>query len=63
MDEQRLDELEKKIDLTYRSVEKVRKYLFYTFVVTVVLFVLPLVGLLFAVPTMMSSLSATYSIE
>ncbi len=53
----RIDALEKKIDAVYVSAEKTRKYLLTIMVVSVVAFVLPLIGLLFAIP----SFIATYS--
>ncbi len=51
----KITELESKIDAIYVSVEKTRKYLFWTMVVTLVLFVLPLIGLLFIIPSFISS--------
>ncbi len=53
--EQRLLALETKIDAIYISVEKTRKYFFWTMIITVVLFVLPLVGLVFAIPAFMTN--------
>ena len=54
---QRLDALEKKIDAVYVSAEKTRKYFLTIIVVSVVAFVLPLIGLLFAIPSFLSSYS------
>ena len=51
---QKLLALEAKIDAIYISVEKTRKYFFWTMVVTLVLFIVPLIGLVFAIPTFMS---------
>ncbi len=51
---QRLATLETKIDAIYLSVEKTRKYFFWTMIVTLVLFIVPLIGLVFAIPTFMS---------
>jgi len=51
----RLTALESKIDAIYVSVEKTRKYFQWTMIITVVLFVLPLIGLIFAIPAFMSS--------
>jgi hypothetical protein len=45
----------KKIDEIYRSVEKTRKYFLWTMIITVALFVLPLIGLMIAIPTVMST--------
>lgn len=53
--QKRLDALEQKIDAIYVSVEKTRKYFFWTMVITLVVVVLPAVGLLFAVPMFMNS--------
>ena len=55
----RLDVLEKKVDAAYTASEKVRKYLFWTGVVTIVLFVLPLIGLVFAIPQFIGSYTST----
>ena len=52
-----IEDQQKKIDLIYISVEKTRKYFFWTMVITVALFVLPLIGLVFAIPSFLSSYS------
>lgn len=59
MPEDRLLALEQKIDAMYASIEKVRKYMFWTAVVTIALVVLPAVGLVFAVPSFISTYSDT----
>ncbi len=51
----RLDLLEKKIDETYRSAEKTRRYILFIVIITLIALVLPLVGLVFAVPAMLAS--------
>jgi hypothetical protein len=53
--EQRLQQLEDKIDKIYISVEKTRKYFFWTMVITVAAVVLPLIGLAFAIPAFMTN--------
>ena len=52
-----LDRLEKKIDAAYASAEKARKYILATIIVSIIVFVLPLVGLLFAIPSFISTYS------
>ena len=52
---QRLAALEQKIDLIYISVEKTRKYFFWTMVITIALFVVPLIGLVFAIPAFLTN--------
>lgn len=59
---QKLDELTVKVDAAYRAAEAARKYLFWTGVVTVVLFVLPLLGLLFVLPQFFSYYSTASSL-
>ncbi|MEI6022344.1 MAG: hypothetical protein WCQ32_00670 [bacterium] len=53
--EQKIEELSKKIDAVYASVEKTRKYFKWTMIITVALFVLPLIGLVFAIPSFMAN--------
>jgi hypothetical protein len=50
----RLDALEAKVDAAYKAADKVRKWMFWTGVITVALIVLPLIGLLFAIPTFLN---------
>lgn len=52
--ESRLAELEAKIDAVYISAEKTRKYIMWTGIVSAALFILPLIGLLFAIPSFLS---------
>jgi len=44
------------------SVEKTRKYFMWTLIVTLALFIIPLVGLLFAIPMLLNNLSAMLAI-
>lgn len=48
-----------KIDAIYASVEKTRKYLLWTMLATIAFFVLPLIGLLFVVPSFISSYTSS----
>ncbi len=51
----KLDEISAKADMAYRAAESVRKYIFWTGVITAALVVLPLIGLLFAIPAFMNN--------
>ncbi|MBI4068219.1 hypothetical protein HY413_02325 [Candidatus Kaiserbacteria bacterium] len=53
----RADQLEKKIDAIYVSVEKTRKYILTTIIVTILVVVLPVIGLFFAIPSFMGTYS------
>lgn len=55
----RLDEIAAKADRACVAAEKVRSYMFWTGVVTAALVVLPLIGLVFAIPVFMSSYTTT----
>lgn len=55
----KFDEISAKVDRAYQTSEKVRKYLFWTGVVTIVLVVLPAIGLIFALPQFVDSYTAT----
>ena len=54
---QKIEEQGVKIDAIYKSVEKTRKYFQMIFWVTIVLFILPLIGLLFMIPSFLSTYS------
>lgn len=60
---QRLTVLEQKVDAMYASVEKLRKYFLWTGVITLILFILPLIGLLFAIPSFLSSYNQIGTID
>jgi type II secretory pathway component PulF len=51
----KLNEIEEKVEKAYQSADKARKYLFWTGVVTIILFVVPLIGLAFAIPQFINS--------
>ncbi len=54
--EEKIVEIEKKIDAIYVSVEKTRQYFLWTLIITLVLFFLPLIGLFFAIPAFLNTL-------
>ncbi len=58
----KLDALEKKIDAVFVSAEKTRRYFLVVLIVSAVAFVLPLLGLLFAIPSMLSSMDAVLAL-
>ncbi|MGE5392153.1 MAG: hypothetical protein ACM3NH_00185 [Candidatus Saccharibacteria bacterium] len=51
----KLDEQEAQLLRIYLSVEKTRKYFLWTLIVTVVMLILPLIGLLIAIPSFIST--------
>ncbi|OIO30635.1 hypothetical protein AUJ77_02390 [Candidatus Nomurabacteria bacterium CG1_02_43_90] len=56
---QEQNELLQKINI---ATEKTRKYLMWTFYGSLALFILPLIGLMFAIPAFLSNMSAAYGI-
>ena len=60
--DQRMLDLEMKINKIYESVEKTRKYFLWTMIITVALVVLPAVGLIFAIPSFISQYSQISSL-
>ena len=61
--EARFATLEKKLDAIYISTEKTRKYFLTTMIITVAAFVLPLIGLVFAIPALLSSYGNALNIQ
>ncbi len=53
----KLDEIQAIADKAYHAAESTRKYMFWTGVITAALIVLPLIGLVFAIPSFLSSYS------
>ena len=58
----KIEEQDKKLEAIYVSVEKTRKYFLWTMIITVALFVLPLIGLMFAIPQFLNTLSSASSL-
>lgn len=56
----RLQAQDELLQRVYVSVEQTRKYFMWTFYGTLALFVIPLIGLSFAIPALMSSLGSAY---
>lgn len=59
---EKLEAQDKKIDAIYGSVEKIRKYFLWTFIVTVVTFVLPLLVLAAVIPWFLKILTSSYGL-
>jgi hypothetical protein len=51
----RLDALEKKIDAIHVSVQKTRRYIWWSGVMTFLFFVLPIIGLAFVIPSFIAN--------
>ncbi len=54
----KIEDLTRKVDAIYVSTEKTRKYFLWTMIISIALFVLPLLGLLFAIPSFLSTYSS-----
>jgi hypothetical protein len=54
----RLDDIAAKADAAARSAEAARKYLLWTGIITAALIILPLIGLIFVIPSFLSSYTA-----
>lgn len=59
---QKLQAQDEKLEQIYRSVESTRRYFLWTLIGTVVMFVLPLIGLVLAIPFFLSTLGAAYGL-
>ena len=55
---QKLEEQGRKLDAIEQSVKKIRSYLFWTFMASIVLFVIPLIGLVFVIPQFLNIYSS-----
>lgn len=55
----KIEEMDAKLNAIYTSVEKTRKYFLVTMWVTIAVFVLPLFGLIFVIPTFLNTYTQT----
>lgn len=55
----KLNEQEIKIEAIWQSVEKTRKYFLFTMVASLLMFVLPIIGLIIIIPIFLSNLSSS----
>ena len=53
----RLDAQDEKLAAIYKSVEATRKYFKWTMIITIVLFILPLIGIVFAIPSFLGAVA------
>lgn len=51
----KIGELEEKIDALQRAIGKLQKTFLWTLIITIALFVLPLIGLMFVIPQFLAS--------
>lgn len=59
---QKLQAQDEKLERIYQSVESTRKYFLWTLIGSVIMFVLPLIGLVLAVPFFLTTLGASYGL-
>jgi len=52
---QKIEDQNKKLDAIYTSVQKTRRYFLITMWITIIVFILPIVGLVFIVPYFINS--------
>lgn len=57
----KIEEISAKIDETQKTVQRLNNYFKWTAIITVALFVLPLLGLLFAIPSYLNTLNTITS--
>lgn len=56
---EQLNKIEAKVDAVHKSAEKTRKYFLWTGIITLALFILPLLGLLFVAPSFINTYTQT----
>ncbi len=53
----KIEEIDQKLDEVYKSVNQMKNYFKWTLIITVLLIVLPIIGLLFAIPSYIDTLN------
>lgn len=57
----KLEESDQKINEIYKSVEKTRKYFLWTLIITLAVLILPLIAMMFIIPSFLSGYSDALS--
>jgi type II secretory pathway component PulF len=55
---QKIEEQGRKIDEIYNSVEKIKKYFLWTLIITVVMILIPIIGLIIVIPQFLNIYNA-----
>jgi type IV secretory pathway component VirB8 len=55
--EKKLADLENKINNVYITVEKTRKYIWWTMVVTIAVIIIPIIAMIFVIPSFLNSIT------
>lgn len=58
----KLGENERKLEEIYKSVEKTRKYFLWILIISIVVFALPLIGLIFILPMFLNSYLGSFGL-
>lgn len=58
----KIEEQQIKIDAMYESVEKLRQYFLWTLIITGVTIVLPIIAMMFILPSLIGTLSGAYGL-
>ena len=58
----KLAEQDAKLDAIYKSAEKTRKYILWTAIITIAVIVIPLIGLIFVIPSYLNTLNSALSL-
>ncbi len=61
--EQRLAEQDRKLDKIYVSIEKMRKYFFWTMIITIATIVIPILALIVVIPWFLGVITNAYNIQ
>jgi len=54
----KIEEMERKVEAVYLSVEKTRKYFLWTLIITAMVIILPLIAMLFVIPQFLNTYSS-----
>jgi len=58
----KINEQQEKIEAIYVSVEKTRKYMLWVMIITIAVVVLPLIGLMFVIPTFLNNYISSFGL-
>jgi len=60
---QKLEKMEKQMDEVYAMARRLYRIIFWTVVISIVLFIVPLIGLMFEIPSLLNTYSTIGNIQ
>jgi CHASE3 domain sensor protein len=56
----KIEAQDKKLEEIHRSIEKMRKYFLWTLVITIIVIIIPIIGIIILIPNLIGTINGSY---